>query len=51
MLDPEIADRVRELMDGGVLSGDAIGIAAYERDHADDPLPWWYYSDDEEDRR
>lgn len=33
MLDPDIADRVRELMATGMRSGDAIGQAAWERDH------------------
>ncbi len=51
MLDPDIKARVDELVDGGMYEGDAIGQAAYERDHKDDPPPWWYYNDDEEHPR
>jgi hypothetical protein len=48
MLDPSIADRVRELVGQGVPSGDAIGQAVWERDHANDPNPWWDEDQDEE---
>lgn len=50
MLTPDIADRVAELEAQGVWRGDAIGIAAYERDHADDQ-PVWLEEFDDEDRR
>lgn len=50
MLDPDIEARVRELEAQGVRSGDAIGQAAYERDHADEQ-PVWLEEFDDEDRR
>lgn len=40
-LDPELADRVAELIAVGRKSGDAIGLALWERDHRNDPNPWY----------
>jgi hypothetical protein len=48
MLDPEIADRVHQLEAAGKRRGDAIGIAQWERDHANDPQPGWANNDNPE---
>lgn len=45
-LDPAIRARVDELVSQGVRRGDAIGRAQWERDHADDPNPYWTDEDD-----
>ncbi len=50
MLDPQIAARVAELAGQGVPSGDAIGIALWERAHADDPNPHWTDNDPDEEQ-
>ncbi len=49
MLSPDIAARVAELEAAGKCRGDAVGIARWEADHADDPNPYWTDDDNDEE--
>ncbi len=49
MLDPDLAARVAELEAAGKHRGDAVGIAQWERAHADDPNPWYDDNNPDED--